>query len=109
MRWAYFKNVRNINLHHFFEKRKIKTKEEILNFLNDNNFTFSQEELNNIYTVLNPVVEKPNAKNLKEEIKQTEKESKDNKALLPQKKKRVRNSSKRKRHVSGSMDTTGRD
>jgi hypothetical protein len=29
--------------------------------------------------------------------------------LLPQKKKRVRNSSKRKRHVSGSMDTTGRD
>lgn len=97
MKWSYFKIVRGINEQKYFEKRKLTSKDKIKSFLDKNNFTYSENELQIIYDTALPQ-EKPEVK--KQETKKIERK----KSVLPQKKKRVRNSSKRKRHVSGSLD-----
>jgi len=97
MKWSYFKIVREINEQKYFEKRKLTSKDKIKSFLDKNNFTYSENELQIIYDTVLPK-EKSEVK--KKETKKIERE----KPVLPQKKKRVRNSSKRKRHVSGSLD-----
>jgi hypothetical protein len=97
MKWSYFKNARGLNEKKYFEKRKLLSKNEIKGFLDKNNFTYSENELQIIYDTVLPK-EKPEVK--KQETKKLE----GKKSVLPQKKKRVRNSSKRKRHVSGSLD-----
>ena len=97
MRWSYFKYVRGINEKKYFEKRNLISKDKIKSFLDKNNFTYSENELQIIYDTVLPK-EKPEVK------KQTRQTVKRKEPVLPQKKKRVRNSSKRKRHVSGSLD-----
>ena len=94
MRWYYFKTIRNLDVAHFFKKKGISKKLEIEDYLIKNNFTFSKEELNNIYDSVKPETEK------------IAKEEKRVKAVLPQKKKNIRRSNKRKtvRNVSGSVD-----
>lgn len=97
MKWSYFKNARRINEKKYFTKRKLTSKDKIKSFLDKNNFTYSENELQIIYDTVLPK-QKPKVK--KPETKKPERK----KSVLPQKKKRVRNSSKRKRHVSGSLD-----
>ena len=97
MRWSYFKYVRGINEKKYFEKRNLISKDKIKSFLDKNNFTYSENELQIIYDTVLPQ-EKPEVK--KKETAKIE----GKKSVLPQKKKRVRNNSKRKRHVSGSLD-----
>lgn len=97
MKWSYFKNARSLNEKKYFEKLNLLSKNKIKSFLDKNNFTYSENELQIIYDTVLPK-EKPEAK--KQETKKIERK----KSVLPQKKKRVRNSSKRKRHVSGSLD-----
>ena len=97
MKWSYFKVVRNINEKKYFTKHELTSKDKIKSFLDKNNFTYAENELQIIYDTVLPK-EKPEVK--KKETKKVERK----KSVLPQKKKRVRNSSKRKRHVSGSLD-----
>lgn len=97
MKWSYFKNARRINEKKYFTKRKLTSKDKIKSFLEKNNFTYSENELQIIYDAVLPR-KKPEVK--KQETKEVERK----KPVLSQKKKRVRNSSKRKRHVSGSLD-----
>ena len=97
MRWSYFKNVRNIEIKSYFAKRGLSSKDEIKLFLDKNNFTYSENELQIIYDTALPI------EKLEVKTKETKKLQR-KKSVLPQKKKRVRNSSKRKRHVSGSLD-----
>ena len=102
MRWSYFKSVRGIDLKSYFLKRNLDTRQKIKQFLETRNFTYSQNELNIIYdTVIPKKKEAPKKQGVK---KQNVKKPNRKKTLLPQKKKRVRNSNQRKRYVSGSLD-----
>lgn len=97
MRWSYFKNVRNINVGYYFKKRNLTSRQMIKDHLDKNNFTYSQDELKIIYDEALPEKKVEPKKQIKKEVKRE-------KPLLSQKKKRIRNSSKRKRYVSGSLD-----
>ena len=101
MRWSYFKNIRNLNVRSFFEKKNIKTKDEIKSFLSQKDFTFSKEELNVIYEQVIPKKSEPPKKTEVDEL------SSRKQPVLPQKKKSVRSRSKRKSNVSKGVDSKG--
>lgn len=99
MKWEYFLKIRKVNIKRHFSNRNIKTKKEIRDYLNNNSFTFLESDVENIYDCIKPK-EKEKSIDRQEKIK-------DVKIVLPQKKKNLRRSSKRKsnKNVSGSMDT----
>jgi len=99
MNWKYFEKVRKVNFKKHFKSKNIQTKKEIRDYLVKNNFTFKEEDVENIYDKIKPAITK----------KQTER--KNSKVVLSQKKKLVRRSNKRKqtKHVSGSMDARRKD
>ena len=104
MNWNYFKTIKNLKVKKYFDKRRLSTKEEIKNFLDKENFTFTNKELEDIYATVNPPNPKSSQKTKKPEQKKTAK-AKRVKTVLPQKKKNIRNGPRKKpiRHVSGSM------
>ena len=98
MKWDYFLKVRKLNIKKHFTTRNISSKKEIIDYLNKNNFTFTEDEVDNIYDTIKPTEkEKP-------KIRKSEKEKL---PVLSQKKKSLRSSprKRKKRHVSGSMDS----
>lgn len=112
MRWSYFKNIRNLDIKSFFNKKNMISKDQIKNYLIKNNFTFSEEELKDIYDIVlpKPIIDKVEEADQASEEKETieviyERES----SLLSQKKKSLRSYSKGKSNVSGSMDTIRRN
>lgn len=106
MNWNYFVRIRNLNIKSFFKKKNISEKCDIIKYLNNNNFTFLEEDLNNIYDIIKPKENKHEIIERKIETKDLEPE-RSIQPVLPYQKKRVRNDSKTKRiiNVSGSVDT----
>ena len=100
MRWSYFKYVRNIDEKYFFEKRSLTTKDKIKDYLDKNSFTYTEDELKLIYESVLPKKQDPKPEQTEKPKRKFERK----KAVLSQKKKIVRNSSKRKGYVSGSLD-----
>lgn len=101
MKWNYFVKVRKLNIKKHFDTRNINSKKEIIDYLNKNGFTFTKDEVDNIYDTIK-TEEKEKAK-----IKQKQ----DIVPVLSQKKESIRSSSRKrkKRHVSGSMDPRRKD
>jgi len=97
MIWSYFKRVRNLKVKKFFTKKGLLTKDSIKDYLDKNNFTYSNNELKEIYDDMSITKTRKKEKN-PFDVKQREE------IVLPQKKKRIRNRSERKRYVSGSLD-----
>ena len=97
MNWNYFLKVRRLNVKKHFLSRNIKSKEEIIDYLNKNNFTFTKDDVDNIYDTIKPKA--------KEKTQQSKGKPAD-KPVLSQEKKPIRRRSKKrkKEYVSGSMD-----
>jgi len=97
MNWKYFLKVRRLNVKRHFLSRDIKSKKEIINYLNKNNFTFNQDDVDIIYDTIKPEQKKEPAKSKRKPA---------DKPMLSQEKKSVRRRSKKrkKEYVSGSMD-----
>jgi len=97
MNWKYFLKVRRLNVKKHFLSRNIKSKKEIIDYLNKNNFTFTKDDVDNIYDTIKPKQKKEPAK---------PKRKPEDKPVLSQEKKPIRRRSKKrkKEYVSGSMD-----
>lgn len=83
MRWVYFKSVRNIS-NNYFAKNGFKTKKSVRQYMNENNFTITDIELDNIYAEIKKSKQEKSKKKEREQI------------MLSQNKKRVRSSTERK-------------
>lgn len=97
MMWSYFKRVRNLKVKKFFTKKGLVTKDTIKDYLDKNNFTYSNNELKEIYDDMS-ITETKKQEKESEVVKQRKE------IVFPQKEKRIRDSNKRKRYVSGSID-----